>query len=58
MKKKDLGKKLRISKETVTNLDNPEMQRVQGGYRSDPTQCPIQCSIISMCGYTICTDCC
>ena len=49
MKTKEVGKKLRISKETVSNLDNQEMDIARGGGRSDPTECPVICSWVTNC---------
>ena len=40
MKTKKLNKKLTLSKKTVTNLDNSELNVVKGGQPTGPANCP------------------
>ncbi len=60
MKTKKLEKKLLLSKETISNLNAGEMNRVLGGETLDELTCISKCATDCLCPtyVTRCTECC
>ncbi len=41
MKKKTFNKKLKLNKETISNLNKDELSKIKGGYPAPSRLCPI-----------------